>query len=124
MRFKYECEVMSLRTQNWELHFIGKTVTEPLLQERSGVWFRAYLVEIVIRQSNGKTLVGRRRHKSEVQGRSPGSEYKCEDCEDISSTYSHENRWVYNEMSTTREENSGNCTLGLQPLNIGVMRRN
>ena len=28
MRFKYECEVMSLRTQNWELHFIGKTVTD------------------------------------------------------------------------------------------------
>lgn len=54
MRFKYECKVMSLRTQNRELHFIEKTVTEPLSQERSGVWCRAYLVEIVIRQSNRK----------------------------------------------------------------------
>lgn len=69
MRFKYECEVMSLRTQNWELHFMEKTVREPLLQERSGVWLRAYLVEIVIRQSNGKSLVDRRRDKFKEKSR-------------------------------------------------------
>lgn len=46
IRFKDECEVMGLRTQKRgvAINLVENTVGEPLLQERSRVWFRACLV--------------------------------------------------------------------------------
>ena len=57
LRFKVECEVMSLRTQKRgvTINLIENTVREPLLQERSGVQFKVCLVVVAIRQSNGKS---------------------------------------------------------------------
>lgn len=62
MRFKDGYKVWGLRAQKWRvaMNLMENTVGGPLLQGRSGVWFRACSVEIAISQSNEKSLVGAR----------------------------------------------------------------
>lgn len=62
MRFRDEYKVLGLRTPKWgvAMNPIETTVVEPLLQGRSGVWFRVCSVEIAISQSNETSWVAAR----------------------------------------------------------------